>query len=194
VKSSFHVRFLGTCLVVGILLALIVSTGAASNRLGNFGHWNDGGTSQGFVNYINNAAQWSVPAAADEWDFAGNVRVDSWADCNSRPHCAPIDAFQFSVGCPIIRGQWTATQISGTNHWASAFVSLNARCVDNHTSRQLRVVTCQEMGNLLGLKDEGSGLADETCMGDGASLANTEETPRAHDFSMLDNQIYDHND
>lgn len=181
-------------LIAGALLVLVVPSGSADNRLNTNTHWGDGGRSQGFVNFIDRTGDaWAVYSAHLEWDNAGNVDVDYQPNnCDGRDHCVGVDAYNFGSGCGI-RGFWQGTQ-QGGNHFNDAFIRLNNECKDNHSYRELRAIVCQEEGNVLGLGDEPQSLHQETCMGDGGPLGSTEETPRPHDFQMLDNVIYDHND
>jgi hypothetical protein len=136
---------------------------------------------------------WAVYAAHLEWDNAGHIDVDYHADnCGARKHCVGVDSYFFGTGCQH-RAFWVGTE-QANNHFDDAAIRLNAECKANHTYPELRAIVCQEEGNVLGLADEPESLRQETCMGDGGPLSSTEETPRHHDFVMLDDHIYDHND
>lgn len=159
---------------------------------------NDGGSGPGYVNIVDHTGPaWPVYAAALTWDRADRLDVDYRGDtCGGRAHCVGIDAYDVDFSCPERNGRTVLIWNGNTGHISEeTHVRLNRNCVNNHSYRELRVITCHEEGHVIGLNEEfEERLKDETCMTTGTALAFTEETPRAHDFDILDRRLHGHDD
>lgn len=183
-------------LMACVPLTFLVGRGFADNYYGGPYHWGDGAGGMARVTIVDyTGPQWPVYVAHAEWDFAGRLDVDYHADtCGGREHCVGM-AVSHNFTLPCRENGGNATLIpnqAGTHLSDESFARFNSRCAaDGYTNRDRRALACEEMGHLLGL-DHGGDPA-YTCMASGW-IIHLEETPREHDFFVLDERLYDHND
>lgn len=72
-----------------------------------------------------------------------------------------------------------------------SYIRFNGACgSSSFTNRDRRAVACEEEGHIVGLDHADGGLYESTCMASGP-INRLHETPRTHDFELLDN-IYTH--
>lgn len=204
-RASRATRALPAALIAAVLaFAAIVAPSGASNNLGV--HWSDGNDNMAHVTLVDGTGPaWPVFAAAIEWDNAGRINVIYRSNgCGGNGHCVNVNAEEFQSGCHNLPAETIiVTQGGGSNHLdGDTRVRLNNKCKNDadhgqHSTQDLRVLTCHEEGHVLGLAHElDSSFANDTCMYviPGQQFQQGEETPRQHDFVMLDDNIYDHND
>jgi hypothetical protein len=176
---------------------LLTSVASASNDTAR--HWADGGGGPGYVNVVDNTAVWPVKPAVDEWDHAGRLQANYRTACQGAGHCVGLSAVSYLGGftCHELQGV-TVTAANSNNHLLTqTFIEINNHCRSdphNHPNSELRVITCHEIGHALSLAHV---AADQhsTCMANGTMLSPPQSnTPRQHDFVMLDDNMYDHTD
>lgn len=190
---------------LGVLLGamsftFIVALAPASNRSADKGHWSDGSGTRAWVTLVDKTGpNWPVFAAAIEWDNAGRIDVTYRSgDCGGNGHCVSVDTWDPGVGCRTANSSFAYTPAYGGNHLqGDTFIALNKACAtnDNFTNGDRRVITCQEEGHVLGLAHALNASHHDTCMAaTGDDFDHADNTPQQHDFVMLDDVIYDHND
>jgi hypothetical protein len=170
----------------------------ANHRLPNNGHW-DRTSTVAHVKFLDySGPSWPVGTANADWDQADNIDSD-WvvADDNSTcgNDCVKVQSLMpaddplglMLGGCSGYYGYWTNHNPNSNNHWTDDNkVRFNKSCNDKPYSWR-RAMVCQELGHALGLDHESS---TESCMYQQPAPAAA--TPRAHDYGMLNNTIYDH--
>jgi hypothetical protein len=140
-----------------------------------------------------------VFARAIEWDAAGRLDlVYRSQSCGGFGHCVNVSASSFSSTCRSNPG-FVNPSYSNGHFDGGTFIRFNQKCTQNAWSaRDREVVICQEEGHVAGVGHEPSPLKSETCMATPNNpdydIKTWEETPRHHDFVMLDDVIYTHND
>jgi hypothetical protein len=168
-------------------------------------HWSDESGTRAWVTLVDKTGpNWPVFAAAITWDNAGRLDVTyRSSDCGGNGHCVEVDNPSFSnFTCRERPGEAVLVYPAfGTpaHLTADTRVRLNQKCADNQgeqfTDSDRRVVTCQEEGHVLGIDHDYAAGHHNTCMA--ATRDNFDHavtTPRQHDFQMLDDVIYTHND
>ncbi|UJA21245.1 hypothetical protein HJD18_14165 [Thermoleophilia bacterium SCSIO 60948] len=165
-------------------------------------HWNDGDGQQAKMTFVDNTgAPWPIYAAANTWDNAGRIVVAYNANnCNGDPHCVGVNATNMGGDSCNANPGYFAWNANSSRHLlaAQSYIRLNQDC-NPRSTRVQRFIACHEEGHATGLDDEPQSIRDQTCMAAGTAPPHPdfdtwEETPRPHDFEMLDNQIYTHND
>jgi hypothetical protein len=209
--SRLNVRRLlavGTVVALALLLATVAS---ASNIFrdpsdGRIVHWSDGSRSQAWVTIVDHTGpNWPVYAPAIDWDNAGHINVTYYSNsCNGNDHCVGVNNFDFNQNCRDRGGNtinvWSH---SGQAHMTGdTHIDLNQRCADNvgeqYTDSNRKVITCHEEGHAIGsLANAVNASYRDTCMaatGGNFDQSDASRTGQQHDFVMLDDEIYDHND
>lgn len=168
-------------------------------------HWNDGNDNVSVVTFVDHTGpSWPVNAAHQVWDNAGRVDVDWRADtCGSASHCVGVavsDPDQNPVfggaSCFDMGGYVLQVPNSTVTHYSDeTYVRFNQRCGSGqYTNRDRQALACEEEGHVVSLRHATySGANNDTCMGSGW-IAVLEETPQQHDFVMIDDEVYLHND
>ncbi|MEX0755302.1 MAG: hypothetical protein WD556_09360 [Actinomycetota bacterium] len=138
-------------------------------------------------------AKWPVLAATNEW--ATEPRLDVFyvfEGCAGNNHCISVRIGEgFDLSCRQ-NGGFAALDTNNGHLTGDSFVRFNSKCGDNaFTDRDRRALACEELGHIMGL-DHG-GDPNDTCMASGP-IDQLHHHPRPHDFSMLHDFIYDHND
>lgn len=181
----------------------------ASNVFPGNNHWSDGSQPRAFVT-VNDftPSGWPVLAATNEWATEPNLDMYyNFQSCGSTGHCIDVrlaDFFDSNGNVILCTGSGgSGLKIGGvavinpdTGHMNAdnTFVRLNRRCGDaGYDNRDRRALACEELGHITGLAHADGSLNDVTCMASG-NIKQLHEHPRDHDFNMLHNTVYDHND
>lgn len=186
-----------------VAVATIYATTVSAHNVTGF-HWADEGRARAFVTFVDKTnASWPIVTTTNEWDFAGNINIYyGYRDCGGQGHCVSVDTSL--VGpfadrrCGEVRGLTRVEVVSpGSTHMSSdTSVTFNERCQNSGFSNaDRRTIACHEEGHVIGLAHADNSLL--TCMGappGETAWMNRSGTPRQHDFLMLDDEIYDHND
>lgn len=184
-----------TGIVTGALVA-IPGMSVASNIVGDNFHWSDGSNPRAYVTIADfTASQWPVSAATTEWGTEPNLDVYYvYQGCGSQGHCIDVRTQNFPEPCtgPGHKGGF-ATLFSANGHLTNdSFVRLNTACgTSSYSDRDRRALACEELGHIMGLAHGGD--PTDTCMASG-NITQMNEHPRPHDFTMLHDNIYNHND
>jgi len=195
-----HTRATPTIALIATTVAtaafLTAGTAQADNRLGNHGHWNRTSVHAHVKMLDFTGDPWPVATVHLDWDQAISIDVDyvngdPSSECG--PDCvrvvtrAPDEDAAFGPNCTGAAGYWTNDPPGAGNHWTQPrAVRFNRSCNDV-AAHSRRALTCQEMGHALGLDHT---LSTDSCMHQNASVADV--TPGQHDYGMLNNDIYDH--
>lgn len=182
--------------LVAICAALVALTSLTGSVLGShydplLRHWSDGGQSQGFVNIVDRLGPaWPVPATVQTWDDAQGLRVSRQAaECGGHDHCVGLEAGDTAFTCAEFVGLTEESPDNAGHYNTNTKIFMNARCTNNHSSSELRVGICHEIGHAIGLSHD----APNTCLKNDTSLTQS-NTPRAHDYEVLEDILYRHND
>lgn len=170
----------------------------------NWKHWNDGADNVSTITFVDHTGpKWPVGAASQEWDFAGRVNTDRRPDtCDNNPHCVgvavagPNDPILDGYACWSRGGYAQHVANQGGNHLsAESYIRFNPSCGEEtlYTDRDRRALACEEEGHMVSLQHAPSSANNQTCMASGPILA-LHHTPRPHDFEMVDDKVYLHND
>lgn len=182
-------------------IASVGGIAAAHNILPTDYHWSDEDRARAWVTFVDDTnANWPVSAAANEWDYAGNIAVYyGFRTCGGQGHCVNVDVSRVGP----FEGQ-TCDEFRGITHFdttpaghftADTSIRFNDRCAqDQYTQVNRRGIACHEQGHALGL-DHAPGSTG-TCLGSfpGVQWRDRLGTPRQHDFIMVDDEVYAHND
>jgi hypothetical protein len=168
-------------------------------------HWTTDGRNLAWETLVDHTgSNWRVYAAALDWAYAGHVNITYYPNsCNGNGHCVAVNNHDFGQNC---RDNAAAThkfvQTSGQAHMTSdTEIVFNQRCADNvgeqYTDGNRQVIVCHEEGHSLGLDEAPNASYRDTCMaatGGNFDKSDASRTGEHHDFVMLDDEIYDHND
>lgn len=141
--------------------------------------------------------RWPVYAATLEWDTPAKFdAIYNGDSCGGQGHCVRIAVTQ-NIDQPCLQYGGFAVLIKNVNnnHLSDAtYVRFNSRCAQlQFSDRDRRALACEEIGHVIGLDHAASSLYQETCMASGP-IDRLHHKPWGHDFNMIDNVIYDHND
>jgi hypothetical protein len=188
---------------VAALVALVALPAVAladnvwRNGAGNPRHWRDddsAGFPRGFLYWVDRTgAPWPVFSSAIVWDREPRLDAVYTSNPSACPrHCVAV--FTRDLGrCTPRAGLYGITfgPTTRAGHFRERTrVVLNNRCNSGINRAQRREVACHELGHSIGL-DHRPRVA--TCMRDG-NVVNPQTTPDGHDFAMLHNRLYAHND
>jgi hypothetical protein len=173
--------------------------GLADNTVSGNRHWSDGDNPRGYVMISDfTPSAWPVVAASNEWGTEPNLDVFyDFEGCGGMNHCVDVRDVNMQPNCTGAGGSGgyaillpTSGHLSGDD----SKVRVNNDCEGGqYDNRDRRALLCEELGHIMGLDHAASNLNNETCMASGA-ITQLHEHPRDHDFNMLHNVVYDHND
>lgn len=190
--------------VSGLCLSILLfpGLGVADNSLGGRFHWGDGSNPRAWMTIEDHTPSgWPVLAATNEWATEPNIDMYYvFGGCSGSPgRCVDVRLKNMAVPCagtidasggffqPVFNS-------AGTHYHEDSFIRFNDACGGgSFDNRDRRALACEEIGHSIGMAHADRGLNDVTCMASG-DIRQLHEHPRGHDFSMLHNVIYDHND
>jgi hypothetical protein len=198
--------------VLALATTLIVAPAGGNNVFrqadGDKIHWSDDpGGGPGYVTLVDKTgSNWLVQASASNWDAAGRLNIIyQYGDCGGYGHCVSVDSNRFDGFTCRDRGGFFDPDPNAAGHLqGSSRIEFNQKCADNDgeqfNNTQRRVIVCQEEGHAVGDLDHDFDAGHHnTCMAaTGQNFDHPEGedgyTGRRHDFEMLDDVIYDHDD
>jgi hypothetical protein len=183
-------------------LVLFPGLSLADNDIGGKFHWSDGSNPRAWMTIEDHTPSgWPVLAATNEWATEPNIDMYyEFGGCAGSPgRCVDVRLKDMPVPCA---GTFDASggffhyefNAANTHYSEDSFIRFNDACGGgNFDNRDRRALACEEIGHSIGLDHADPGLNNVTCMASG-DIRQLHEHPRDHDFSMLHNVIYDHND
>lgn len=163
-------------------------------------HWTDGAGSQPWVAIRDTTGSaWPVYTAALNWanPTTGIDVIYNAGDCGGYNHCVTVSASSFEETC---RQRGGFTVLKGVNHLLASEMQMvfNSKCASSTwTNAERSVITCHEFGHLLGLAHPQDINPTTTCMSASGTTfddPDSANTGRSHDYGMIDDVIYSHND
>lgn len=188
----------GVVLGVALSLLLYPGLGLANNSLGGAFHWSDGNNPRAWMTIEDHTPSgYPVLAATSEWATEPNIDMYySFGSCGSQGRCVDVRLKNMAVPCAGTQnasGGFFQPAFSGNHYSAAAYIRFNDACSGaGFDNRDRRALACEEIGHSIGMAHD-FGLNDVTCMASD-DIRQLHEHPRPHDFTMLHNVIYDHND
>ena len=164
-------------------------------------HWSDGTGTTAHVTIVDHTpAGWPVYAAFTNWDFLGHLSIAyRYGDCGGLVHCVGVTSASFpNWNCHDNPGYATLVPNGNGHEDSTSSIRLNDDCLNNWSTANRKVITCQEQAHIYGAGHEYESLKDQTCMATPTNstynIDSWVNTPRSHDFVELDDNIYNHND
>jgi hypothetical protein len=185
-------------LVVGLMLSISVQVVQAANNLGGKNHWSDGNQPRAYVTIVDyTPAEWPVFAATAKWATEPNIDVYyDYQTCHTG-HCIGVRVETMAPSCDNLRG-YMQPYYSNNHYDQTSYVRFNSKCgASRYTNRNRRSIACHELGHVMGLAHDEFRTISESCMvvpNNPENWVNRTEFPSNHDFSVMHNSIYDHND
>lgn len=182
-------------IVVLGLPAVVFADNVLRNQNGNLLHWRDddsAGFPRGFLYWVDRTGpRWPVFSSAIEWDRAPRVDAVYRTSCPGR-HCVGVSTADLGQcrTVPRLLGRTFTPSFAGGHLRGSTRVQFNGNCGDQLNRAQRRMVACHELGHSLGLAHYVFS-APSTCM---RSSFPAILVPRAHDYRMLNERLYNHDD
>lgn len=137
-------------------------------------------------------------AATTEWATEPYVDVYyNFGSCGGTGHCVDVRLNTFTESCNNLRG-FMQPYYSGGHYSQTSYVRFNDKCsASQFTNRNRRSIACHELGHVMGLAHDEVRSLSESCMvvpNNPENWVNRTEFPSDHDFWVLHNTIYTHND